>query len=108
MSEITQKLGFDAASAIRQLTDLHRALSTVNADLGRMNLLTGKLDSSALARSSQNIARNLGKVKSGFKEVGSQAKSTSNDITLSWNTVARVVQAQIIVRALRQIINGFL
>ena len=48
-----------------------------------------------------------GKVEESMDDAGKAGKKAASLITLSWKTVIRVVQAQVIVRALSKIVSGF-
>lgn len=47
------------------------------------------------------------KTASAMKNAGQAGKQAASDITLSWKTVIRVVQAQVIVRAISAIVSAF-
>lgn len=114
MSEITQRLGFDATQAIASLTALNAALKPVNTSLARFNAnasqsgaqqVTASLNGLAGAAGAANSA--LASTSSSFTRAGQAGAQAGKDITVSWETMIRVVQTQILVRALNAGIRGF-
>lgn len=115
MAEITQRLGFDASSAISTLRELSTALGNVNTQLTTLNQVSGK------QRGIADVGKSLGKTKEqaleadrrirklreGFRETGKAGAQAGRNITLSWETMLRVVQTQLIVRALGALQQGF-
>ena len=89
MAEITQKLGFDAQGAISTLDKLTDALGKANTALATMS-------------TSASGAKALDKVEKGTKK----ATKAADDFTVSWKTIIRVLQTQIIVRGLNTLITG--
>jgi TP901 family phage tail tape measure protein len=84
MPEITQKLGFDAAGAISQLDKLTRGLKESSAALRAMQGATSK-GAAALKKTDKSLKN---------------TKNRANELTLSWKTMLRVVQTQVVVRGL--------
>jgi TP901 family phage tail tape measure protein len=78
MAEITQKLGFDAQKAITEL-----ALTQANAALSKF----------------QGSAKGAAALSKVDKQLDKTAKRAAN-VTVSWQTMLRVIQTQIIVRTL--------
>jgi TP901 family phage tail tape measure protein len=90
MSEIKQKLGFDAGAAINTLGKLSEALDKANNSLRKMDA------ASKAAKSLDNVEK---KTKNTTK--------AANEFLVSWKTIIRVLETQLIVRGLNTIITGF-
>lgn len=88
MPEITQKLGFDTRSATRKLTNMTNKVNEFNAALVQLKANGGQ---DLLPGLTGSIDKNAKKVQS---------------FTISWQTMARVIQTQIIVRSLGAISQG--
>jgi TP901 family phage tail tape measure protein len=91
---ITQKLGFDASSAINNLAKLKGSLDAGTAALREFKGAADAVGGGTAA------AANLGTVSKKAEE----AKKTTGDLTISWKTMVRVLQTQIVLRA----INAFI
>ena len=89
MAEIRQKMGFDAEQAIATLSKLTGALDGASASLGKM-------------QSAATGAKSLSKVTDGTKK----ASKAANEFLVSWKTIIRVLETQLIVRGLNTIITG--
>jgi TP901 family phage tail tape measure protein len=87
MADIVQKLGFDAKSAVANLSKLTTKLLEANTAMKSLQSTSG--------------SKSLDKVTKSTKTAGKAA----NDFTVSWKTMARVVQTQIIVRGLNAMIK---
>lgn len=87
MAQITQKLGFKATGAIRSLGSLSKKLDQANTSLRNFK---GTADKAGMA------TRGLGGVQ---KSLDKTAKKTKN-MTISWETMARIIETQIIVRSI--------
>lgn len=90
--EITQKLGFKAGGALRTLGDLQKRLKSTTDVLKQFKGEADKL----------GVGTNLGPVG---KQVD-KAKKKTQEFTVSWQTMARVIQTQIIVRSLNRVIQS--
>lgn len=88
MPEITQKLGFDASGANRNLTNLAKKLDQATASLANFQSRAGKTTGAK-----------------GVESVLSGAKKKANDLTVSWKTMARVIQTQIALRSFNLLIQ---
>ena len=89
MAEIRQKLGFDAQQAIQTLSQLTTALNNANDALAKM-------------KTSATGAQALTKVTEGTKK----ASKAANEFLVSWKTIIRVLETQLIVRGLNTMITG--
>jgi TP901 family phage tail tape measure protein len=89
MSEIVQKLGFDASEAIANLASFSYSVGQANSSLKQFQ-------GTAAARSSFN------KTNKDLKKT----KNNATDLTVSWQTMIRVIQTQLIVRGLNAIITS--
>ena len=85
--EIVQKLGFDASDTLTTLSNLEALFNRFNASL----------NSAATAIKSFNSA------SSSVTKPLDEAMQKTQSLTLSWQTMARVVQTQLIVRSLNGI-----
>jgi TP901 family phage tail tape measure protein len=89
MSEIVQKLGFDASEAIANLASFSYSVGQANSSLQQFQ-------GTAAARSSFN------KTNKDLKKT----KNNATDLTVSWQTMIRVIQTQLIVRGLNAVITS--
>lgn len=114
MPEITQRLGFEATQAIATLRQLQGALSSVNRQLRAMNTATQAQNQSKViqgfAQVSNSAKQATGQVNAAggaLENTGKKGAKAAQNITLSWQTMLRVVQTQLIVRGLNAIVQGF-
>jgi len=124
-SPIVQQLGFDATGAIAQLNTLNNSLFLVDQSLVKMATSTKQFSASGLGRSLANAARNADKLKLATTGIGTNlshlvqgaraaqgaamfntitngannAKVAVGGVTASMQTLARVGQVQILLRA---------
>ena len=87
--KITQQLAFKAGGALRSLGALNRKLQDTNILLKEMQTNTG-------GTATNQFAQNLKKTS---KEIEKTKRSTAG-FTVTWETMLRVIQTQIIVRGL--------
>ena len=87
MADITQKLGFDAQGAITNLSALTGKLNEANGALT-------KIQRTAAGEAFAGTSKSLDK-----------AKKKANELTVSWKTMVRVVQTQIVVRGIQAAIQ---
>lgn len=66
-----------------------------------------KQASQAVQQASQSTSASANKVANSMNKAGQAGQKAANLITLSWKTVIRVVQAQVIVRAISAIVSAF-
>jgi len=90
MPEITQKLGFDASSAIRSLGNLSKRLDAANQSLVNFK---GTAGGSVAGLTNVNTALDKGTV-------------SANKFSVSLGTITRVLQTQLIVRGLNLVLNA--
>lgn len=88
MAEITQKLGFDAKQAISTLDSLSNSLDRANKAMSNLK---------GASRGAQSLQRTEKRLNS--------TKKSAEDVTVSWQTMLRVLQTQIIVRGLNLAID---
>jgi TP901 family phage tail tape measure protein len=89
MAEITQKMGFDATSAIKNLAKLTDKLNEANQAMANM-------------QSAKGGAATLDKVTDSTKK----AKKGAESFLISWQTLARILGTQILIRGLNTTIQG--
>ena len=112
MAEITQKLGFDAQQAVSSLNSLNSALKGVNTQLNLFNKGTGPHPDTTrhfqqTAKQAQAAEAQLRKTASAFNSTGKAGQQAGNSITLSWQTMLRIVQTQVLFAALNRLISLF-
>jgi TP901 family phage tail tape measure protein len=61
----------------------------------------------AITESFNQAGQATDKVKTKTREAGEEAKKTAKEFQLSWKTIARVVQAQVIVRSIGLLVSTF-
>lgn len=114
MADVNSSIGLDASGAIKSISQLQFSIDTINNSIRTLNNVTkgdpfNPLNTSA-ARARNSIsameARVLG-LRNSLRTASDSTKDAANDITVSWNTILRVVQTQIIVRALSALQEGF-
>jgi len=116
MAVITQRLGFEASDAIATLGLLANAIGQVNSQLRTLNTLTNQTrglnamgDAFASAKDKALEAdRRIRTLRQTFQDVGEKGSKAGKDITVSWQTLVRVVQTQLIVRALSALQQAFI
>ena len=106
MSDINNKIGLDASDAIASLGKLNRSLSQANAVLTNFKVnADGSIDDSfdRASNSARNLATQTSRVGTGTKA----AASAAGELRLSWETIARVVQTQLLVRGINELRDAF-
>jgi TP901 family phage tail tape measure protein len=100
--EIRQKLGFDVGEALRNLSLLRQSLGQTSQSLSTLAKNGGKLNQ--LSAGSQ---RSLQQATTAVTNFGSQTRAAAagatphvHQLTVSFETLARVVQTQVVVRAM--------
>ena len=112
MAEITQKLGFDASQAVSSLNSLDSALKGVNRQLTLFNKGTGPHPETTrhfqqTAKQAQAAEAALRKTATQFQRTGQQGAAAGRAITLSWQTMLRIVQTQVLFSALNRLVGLF-
>lgn len=114
MPEITQQLGFEAAQAISTLNQLNTAIKNVNAGLKTFNTRANAANGNAAAQSFRNVttaaqgaSTAANTATTSFTKTGQAGAKSAASITVSWETMLRVIQTQILVRALNNVIQLF-
>ncbi len=92
-----------AQSGLKNLAPTMNQAATAAANTGK-NMKEAANQVQQGAKSAGNAANNLAK---NMQNAGQQGAQAGKLITLSWKTVARIVQAQIIVRGLSALIRAF-
>jgi len=112
--EITQRLGFEATQAIATLNSLRTAISGVNRTLLTFNNRANAAGVSAAAQSfgqlssaAQRADGSLRTNANSFRQAGVAGSTAGRQITASWETMLRVVQTQVLVRALSTVVQLF-
>ncbi len=90
MPEISQKLSFDAQQAIANLSRLTASIAGANKSMDKMQ------------STANEGAKSLAKITDGTKK----ASKASEEFSVSWKTIVRVLQTQLIVRGLNSVISG--
>jgi len=96
--QIVSTLGFDVSEALAALQRLDTALKGTEA------AMKGFADST---RNLPTVTSALSTVGNSFKEHMGHAQQATQSLTVSWQTMARIVTTQAIVRALSMIRNAF-
>ena len=113
MAEITQVLGFDASGAIATISSLNTSLQTLTANLTSVSAAAKGVGAAGAAKSFKDLntqakaaTTNINKTASAGKNAGTAmtngangAASATNRLSLSWETLGRVVLTQVVVRA---------
>lgn len=115
MADVNQSLGFDASQAVRSLEQLSFTIDTVNQSIRTMST-TAKGDPTKTVRDGalatektlRRLTRNVELLRRELINTGNAGKKSGNDITLSWNTVARVLQTQVLIRGLNELQRQFI
>lgn len=114
MAEINQRIGFEAAGAIRTLRSLTKAIGAADAALrafDRTASRRGGLKSAATAmtnfdRQAKKADKTTKSLGNTLSNTGRKGKSAGDSLTISWQTFGRVLVTQGIVRTLNGIINA--
>lgn len=114
MAEITQRLGFEATQAIASIASLNKALSGLNARLLAFNKRANATAPTKVIQGFAQVQQEAVKAESSVRETGKALENTGKsgskagrDITISWETMIRVIQTQIIVRTLAELTRLF-
>lgn len=114
MAELTQRLGFEASQAIATLGSLQQALRGVNTQLRGMNRATQAQNQTKViqgfaqtSNAAKQTATQVGATGKALDDTGRKGAQAAQNITLSWQTMLRVIQTQLIVRTLNAIVQGF-
>lgn len=114
MAEITQRLGFEASGAINTCYALSQAIASVNRNLTQMRTLTQTFKGGALSQALKTTRTDavaadiaISRLRNSMVQAGTQGARAGRDITLSWQTMLRVVQTQVLVRSLNVLISSF-
>jgi TP901 family phage tail tape measure protein len=111
-NNITQQLGFEATSAIATLGRLKNALDGVNNSLATFvkvsqALRGGVAPLNQATQAAQALATAAAKAQTSLTGLGTAGANAGRQITLSWETVGRVVQTQVLLRGLNESIRLF-
>ena len=96
MTDITQRLNFNASGAIRTLGTLKGKLNEGTTALKQFKDAADKVGGTGKA----------GKTLKNEGEAADKTAKKVNSLTVSWKTMVRVIQTQIALRALNGVING--
>lgn len=115
--EIRQKLGFDVSEALRNLSLLRQSLGQTSNSLATLARNGAKINqlSAGTQRSLQQATTAVTNFGSQTRAAASSAAPAVHNLTVSFETLARVVQTQVVVRAmsalrdaLRQSVSEFI
>lgn len=111
MPDITQRFLLDAADTLRSLDRLNAGFSRLNQTLASLN--TSGFNSAA-TQVNNNLNAITGSVTRATSQVAGSLESTTQagvrsaqQLTVSWETMARIVTTQFIVRGLSQLRDAF-
>jgi TP901 family phage tail tape measure protein len=94
-NKITQQLGFDASQAMNELANLTGKLREANAVLREFKETADALKTGP-----------SGSALDALGKKATEAKKKTQGLTISWQTMVRVIQTQIILRSINALING--
>ena len=106
MADINNSIGLDASQAIGEAGRLNRSLDTLNKELTLLKVNADGTVEFGFERSAAGAA----KLAAGTRDVGKatqEAAGKANDLRLSWETVARVVQTQLLIRGINSLSTAF-
>jgi len=109
MADINQKIGLDAGGAIQTLAQFDTALKKANkaieamARLGDKDLINFNPATASLAQYTAAAQ----KASAATKQMTASAKASSSELTVSYGTLAKVVQTQVVVRGITALTGGF-
>jgi TP901 family phage tail tape measure protein len=106
--QIKQELGFDAGQAINALTHLTSALGTASAAVDKFATAVKAFNGSSngIQQAANSAAQAAGKASNSLNTLGQQGSRSLQRVTLSWQTMSRIVATQLTVRAINQVIQG--
>lgn len=113
MAEIQQRLGFEASQAIQTLNQLQAALSGVNRQLRALNTAANQRSPAVVqgfaqtAQAAKQAQQSVAAAGNAMQTTGQQGAKAGQSITLSWQTMLRIVTTQVIIRSLNGLINLF-
>lgn len=114
MADVTQTLGFDASQAVASLEQLSFTINTVNQSIEKLQGRakgdpTASMRQGALAteKTLLRLTRNVEHMRREFVAAGNAGKKAGDQITVSWNTVLRVLQTQVLLRGLNELQRQF-
>lgn len=111
---ITEKIGFEVDEAISNLIALESQIKNVNKQISLMNQgARGSKGLQNMANGYRNVASSANKAKTGvvgatsaMNRAGTVGAAAGSKLTLSWETFARVIATQLIVRGLNSIVEA--
>lgn len=111
---IEERIGFQVADAVTNLLTLNSAIQQVNASIGTLNRTAGGtrgvINVANAFQTTATNARNARAAVSGattsMRTAGQVGTQAGQRLTLSWQTFARVVTTQLIVRGINAIIQA--
>jgi TP901 family phage tail tape measure protein len=123
--QIVQTLGFDASGAISTINNLNQSLAQLTTNLNNVAAAARNFNAAKVGRSFKNIqqanpaqalnnaanaAQNMGNAVNQAGNQGGQALNNLNNktksLTLSWQTLSRIIIAQTIVRGINAITSA--
>ena len=111
---IEERIGFQVSDAIANLNALNASILQVNASIRAMNSLGGRSRGvSHLANSFTNVANsadrarnNVNNATNAMQNAGSVGTRAGQSLTISWETFARVILTQAIVRGINKVTDA--
>lgn len=111
---IEERIGFQVADAVTNLLTLNSAIQQVNASIGTLNRTAGGtrgvINVANAFQTTATNARNARAAVSGattsMRTAGQVGTQAGQSLTISWQTFARVVTTQLIVRGINAIIQA--
>lgn len=114
MADINNTVGLDASGAINSLDKLSFSIDTVNQRIDKLNSRTKgdpfkTLNQNAAAAQKRivQLQGRINQLEKQLRQTGSAGAKAGNEITVSWQTVGRVLQTQFLVRGLSESIRLF-
>lgn len=107
--KITQELGFDAGSSIQTIGKINSALSRMNTRLNKIAKSAEAFNNSmaksgdAVGKFGRDTEQNINKGAEATKRLGRDGSRNVRKFTVTFETLVRVVQTQVIVRAIAAI-----
>ena len=114
MADVNQKLGFDASQAVASLESLSFSIDTVNQRIQTLNKVakgnpTASLNAGAKQTQAtiSGLQAKINSLQKTMAQTGAAGKKAGDDITLSWQTLFRVLQTQVLLRGLGELQQQF-
>lgn len=107
---IEERIGFQVGDAITNLQNLTLAIARLNAQIGQLNRTTATSNVNRLATQFRNVSTSatnaqnaVGGAANAMQNAGRIGTNAGQSLTISWQTFARVITTQLIVRGINAI-----